>query len=147
MGVYSRYKRDSGGFRKLVELLETTPSVRRQKMIDIGMEEDPDYTQQAMEYMMNFHDVLKMEDMELAEIMAKAPPRMIAYAILEQPQDVQERFLRCSKPHVASEVKDYLGVKVTAREIGGAQLKLVSTARELEKAGKIKTKRIPVSLE
>ena len=50
MGVYTRFKRNPDGLRQLVELLESTPSSRRQKMIDVGMQEDPDYTKQALQY-------------------------------------------------------------------------------------------------
>lgn len=144
MGVYTRFKRDQGGLRKLVELLETTPSVRRQKMIDVGMAEDPDYTKKALELMMTFHDVIKLPDLELAEVIAQAPSgRTIAYAIKPSTPDVHERFLRNSKPQIAAEVKDLLSVEMGAREIGGAQLKLVEIARKLEKQGLVKTKRIP----
>ncbi len=45
MGVYSRFKKSAHGFRKLVELLETTPAARRKKMVEVGMLKDPDYTE------------------------------------------------------------------------------------------------------
>ncbi len=144
MGVYTRFKRNPEGFRALVELLETTPSSRRQKMIDIGMQEDPEYTERAMQFMLTFRDIIELPDMELAELMAKAPARMIAYSLNTAPPEISQRFLKCCKPPVAAEVRDFMSVKIGSREIGGAQLKLVETARELEKLGLLKTKRIPV---
>jgi hypothetical protein len=45
LGVYSRFKKSAHGFRKLVELLETTPAARRKKMVEVGMLKDPDYTE------------------------------------------------------------------------------------------------------
>src|SRR5436305_9736278 len=81
MSVYARFKRNPEGFRQLVELLESTPPSRRKKMIDVGMAEDPVYTQRAIEYMMTFEDVLKLPDMELAEVIATTPARMIAYSL------------------------------------------------------------------
>jgi flagellar motor switch protein FliG len=144
MGVYTRFKRNPDGLRALVELLETTPVSRRQKMIEVGNAEDPAYTAMALEYMMTFDDVRKLPDLELAEVVAKAPARMIAYALHASDEDLQHRFMRNAKPAVAAEIKDFLLVKIGPREIGGAQLKLIETARQLEKAGLVRTKRIPI---
>ena len=143
MGVYARFKRDQDGFRKLVELLESTPVSRRQKMIDVGMEEDPDFTRKALEYVMNFDDIVRLPDLELAEVCAKAPSRMLAYALNQQPQDVRDRFLRCSPPVIAADVRDHLDAKMGPREIAGAEIKVVETARELERQGFVRTKKIP----
>lgn len=147
MGIYTRYKKQPGGFRMLVELLESTPSVRRQKMVDAGMKEDPDYTHTALSYVLTFQDVLDMPDNELAEVLSLSPVRMVGYAVAKAPQETKDRFLKCCKPQMMAEVKDYMEAKVTDREIGGAQLKLVESARQAEKRGHIKTKRIPLSLD
>ncbi len=142
MGVYSRYKQDPEGFRKLVELLETTPTARRQKMIDVGMTEDPEYTERAVKLMMNFQDILELPEPELAEVCATAQPRTIAMAISQLPPETKDRFLRCCKPPVAIGVRDYFGMAPTLSEIGGAQLKMIEVARSLEKRGFVKKKRI-----
>ena len=147
MGVYARYKRDPDGFRKLVELLESTPKERRQKMIDVGMAEDPDYTQKALSYMMSFQDILTLPDTELAEVVTKAPPQMTAFAISKLDETVKDKFVRCAqiKPQVMAAIRDYMEADVSIHQIGGAQLKLVMTARELERAGLVRTKKIPIN--
>lgn len=144
MSVYSRYKREQSGFRSLVELLESTPVARRQKMIDVGMQEDPVYTQLAMQYMLTFEDVLALPDLELAEVVATAPVRMTAYAICRAAPETKERFLRNSPPQVAGELRDLMDVKAGLSEIGGAQLRLVAVTRQLEKRGLIQMKKIPL---
>ena len=144
MGVYTRFKKNPDGFRQIVELLESTPLSRRQKMIDVGMLEDPDYTQRAMQYVLNFDDVLKLPVEELTEVVAKAPARMIAFAIAKLSDEIKTRILSCCKPPIAAEVKDYMSPTIGLREVGGAQLKMIETARSLEKIGLIKTKRIPL---
>ncbi len=145
MGVYTRFKKEgSSGFRKLVELIESTPAIRRQKMIDVGMAEDAHYTQKAMEFMMKFDDIIKLPDLELAEVIAKTPSgRTVAYAIKPFPTDITDRFLKNAKPQIAAEVRDLLQIEIGAREIGGAQLKMIEIARSLERAGLVKSKRIP----
>ncbi len=147
MGVYSRFKKDPEGFRRLVELLESTPSSRRQKMIDVGMQEDPDYTLQALKYIISFEDVVHLPDLELAEVLAAAPPRFIAYAIYSAKQEIKDRFISKSIPRVAAEVREYLELpRVSPIQIGGAQIKLVETMRKLERNGILTTKRIPPGL-
>lgn len=143
MGVYARYKRSPEGFRALVELMEAAPVARRQKMIDVGMAEDPDFTLKTMRYMMNFEDIVKLPDLELAEVMAAAPPRLTAFAIAQEPLEVKERFLRNAMPAVRAEVGDFLKSEITPREIGGARLKVIEVARKLERQGLVRTKIIP----
>lgn len=144
MSVYARFKRDPEGFRKLIELLETTPISRRQKMIDVGMAEDPVYTEKALKYVLTFEDVMNLPDLELAELIATAPARMTGYAVAKSAPEVQQRFLRNAIGPRMGEVRDFMEVTtIGLREIGGAQLKLVEIARSLEKQGLIKTKQIP----
>lgn len=145
MGIYTRFKRAPGGFRNLVELLESTPMSRRTKMIEAGMAEDPDYTERALQYVMTFQDIIELSDLELAELVAETPPRIIAYAIRNLGEDVKTRFLRNARGPVMAEIKDYLSVETGLKETGGAQLKVIEYARKLERRGAIKKKKIPLS--
>ena len=143
MGVYTRFKKNPDGLRALVELLESTPGSRRQKMIDVGQQEDPDYTHRALQFVLNFNDILALPDMELTEVLSETPARFIAYAIYSASEEVKARFMAKAKPRVAGEVKEFLETpNVTAMQIGGGQMKLIETTRKLEKRGLIKTKRI-----
>jgi flagellar motor switch protein FliG len=144
MGVYTRFKREPEGFRALVELLETTPVERRRRMLEVGMQEDPEFTRDAERYLFTFEDILQLPDMELAELAATAPPRITAYSLYGCSQEVILRFLRNSKPRVMAEVRDLMEVKIGPVECGGARLKLIGVARQLEKRGKILTKKIPL---
>src|SRR6185295_9888134 len=129
MGVYTRFKRSPEGLRALVELLETTPLERRQKMLDMGMAEDADFTRKALEYVMSFEDLIGLSESEMAELVAVAPPRITAVAISNANEDVQKYFLRCAKPKVQSAIREGLESRVSLKEIGGARLKLIETAR------------------
>ncbi|OFZ20549.1 MAG: hypothetical protein A2X94_11010 [Bdellovibrionales bacterium GWB1_55_8] len=143
MSVYARFKRSPEGFRALVELLESTPLSRRQKMIDVGMQEDAEYTEKALQYVMTFEDIVELPDLQLAEVAALAPPRTTAFAFHEVSEDQKTRLLLNSQPRVRAEIKEYLEVAVGPREIAGAQLKLVETARTLERRGLVRIKKIP----
>jgi flagellar motor switch protein FliG len=144
MSVYYRFKKNPSGFRQLIELLETTPLSRRENMLKVGMEEDPEYTEAALKYVFTFDDILHFSDMELAELLSVAPPRTAAYALLGVDEETKQKFIRNCKPPQAAEIKDFMLAKITNREAGGAQLKMIEYARGLEKKGYIKTKRIPM---
>lgn len=144
MGVYTRFKRNPEGLRALVELWETTPIERRKRMIEVGRTEDPAFTERALQYVLTFEDVLALPDLELAEVIAATQPRLTAFAILTAGEEIQARFLRNAQPQISAEIRNCLEMKIGPREIGGAQLKLVGKARELERRGLVKTKRIPL---
>jgi len=144
MGVYTRFKKNPDGLRQLVELLETTPISRRQKMIDVGMEEDPVYTKKALEYVMTFEDVIKLPDMELADLLSETPAKFTAYAIHAQSEEVKKRFLEKATPRVSIEMKEFMKESnLTAVQSGAGQMKMIEYMRKLEKRGLIKTKKIP----
>jgi flagellar motor switch protein FliG len=143
MGVYSRFKRGPEGFRALVELLETTPLERRQRMIDVGRQEDPEFTERALQHMLTFEDLLGLPDVEMAELMAEAPGRLVAHAIGQLSPDKQVIFIRNAKGKTLAQLREHLEDQVTLREVGGAQLKVIEFARKLEKRGLIRIKRLP----
>jgi flagellar motor switch protein FliG len=144
MGVYSRFKKSPDGLRQLVELLESTPSARRQKMIDVGMEEDAEYTQKALQYVFTFEDILRLPELELAEVLNIALPRMIGLAIHAASAEIKNKFLTKVNPRAVAEVKEVLETSnVTLTQVAAGQFKLIEAARKMEKRGLVKTKKIP----
>lgn len=143
MGIYTRYKRSPDGLRQLVELLEQKAGPKRQVLIDAGMNEDPDYTQLALQYVISFADVEALNDMELAEVLSATPPPVVGMAFSRSKPEVKERVIKCANPRSAAEFKDALESTDEKAPIGGAQLKLIAAMRKLEKKGVVKTKRVP----
>lgn len=142
MGVYARYKKDPEGFRNLVSLLETTPPGRRERMIQAGMAEDPEYTREALRHLLNFEDVMGLPEEELAEVLARVQPRILAVAIFGLSSEVRERFVRCAPPKSVGEIEAYLESQASENEVRGARLLLIGAARKCEKSGMVKVKRI-----
>ena len=149
MSVYGRYKKlGIDGFRNLVSLLETTPQEKRRKMIEVGMNEDADYTAEAIKYLMSFADVLGLGELELSELLARVPLRIIALSIHPLPEDVRMRFLTHAPRKKQADLKLMIESSAPALGlVGGAQLQMVGHLRELEKNGLIRLKRLPEKLE
>jgi flagellar motor switch protein FliG len=145
MGVFNRFKKNPEGLRQLVELWEGTPLVRRQKMIEVGMREDPKYTTLALQYMLVFDDVIKLSDLELTEVLSAAPPTLIGYAVYHSSTEVKERFLAKVAPSLGQQIKEVLdGPPIALSLVETGQMKVVEVIRKLEKANVIATKRIPL---
>lgn len=143
MGMYSRYKKAPDGFRKLVELLETTPLRRRQQLIDAGMKEDEPYTKAAVEHILTFKEITQLPSMELTEVLAKMKPRNVAYAVFDLDEDVKSRVLGCVQRNRESEVRSYIDILPTPQEIGQSRKEAIEVARKLEQQGLLSIKRIP----
>jgi flagellar motor switch protein FliG len=144
MSVLSRFKNQQDGFRALIEIWESTPVDKRKKMIEVAQAEDPAYTAEALKLLLTFQDILQLPDLELAEVLSSANPRMVATAIAPLGEDIKARFMKNAKPNVIMAIREMAEVAAPAlREVGGAQLNLVTVARGLEKKGFVKTKKIP----
>ncbi|MGE4234298.1 MAG: FliG C-terminal domain-containing protein [Bacteriovoracia bacterium] len=143
MSIYARYKKSADGFRQLVELLEAAPKAKRDKMIEVGMQEDPDYTYKALEFVIHWEDILKLNELELAELVSAAPANFLAHAFSAASNEIKDTVLRCAKPPKNGEIKDFFESEISKAQIGVAQLKIITIMRDLERKGKIHTKRIP----
>jgi hypothetical protein len=145
MGAFTRFKKNPEGLRQLVELWESTPLVRRQKMIDMGMDEDPEYTKKALSFVLTFDDIIKLPDLELAEVLAGTPPASVGYAIHVAPPEIRNRFLSKVLLPIGHQIKEILAQSTpNPSMIEAGQIKLVMVARNLERTNVIGTKRIPV---
>lgn len=145
MGVYTRYKRP-GGFRALVELLESVSAAKREKMVELGITEDPVFTNKALAYILRFEDLLSLDDVDTAEVVARAPGRILGYALQGLTEEDQRRFLKNAKPKKYSEIRDALDMPIGPTEHSGARLRVVQAAREAERNGRLHIKKIPEGL-
>lgn len=143
MSLY-RYKKSPDGLRQLVELWETLPAARRQKIVDVSRGDDPQMVELALSLLISFDDITKLPDLELAEVIGEAPARSTGYAINGLPKEIQDRFLRNSHSTKLAEIRDCVeSTGVSAVDRGGGQVKLIEVTRKLEREGKIRFKKIP----
>lgn len=143
MSLY-RYKKNPDGLRQVVELWETLPAVRRQKIVDASREEDPKFVETALSLLISFDDVTKLPDLELAEIIGEAPARSTGYAINGAAKEVVDRFLRNTQSTKLAEIRDCVeSTSVSSIDRGGGQVKLIEITRKLEREGRIRFKKIP----
>lgn len=135
MSRMSRYRKE-GGLRALVELLEMLPKAKREKIIEFGMQDDPELIKQALPLMIRFEDLLGLSDPQLADVLFAAEPRFIGLSMQALSENERARFLKNSDRRKLSEIKDVLELaSVPKREISTACYQLVAVARKLEREG------------
>lgn len=147
MGL-ERYVATDEGFRKYVELMETTPTGKRQKFLELAKAENPLFTETAVKYLLTFERITKLQEGELAEVLGAEglKPEVIANAIgsVDDPQ-VKENMIRVVPRKIMAAVqlqlRDFPVPK--PNDAGAARLQLIQTARALERDGKLKSVAIP----
>ena len=146
MAIYTRFKKNPDGLRMLVALLESTAPYRREKMIDLGMLEDPEYTERALSYVITFRDILALSDPELTELLSHVPAQVAGTAAHHTDPDIKAKFERCAPGVMRAELHDIFTLEqCTDSHIGVCQLKMIAALRRLEQAGTIRIKKIPAN--
>lgn len=142
--MIARHKRP-GGFRKLVNSLETTPPEKRSKILEAMRKEDPDFIGEVENSLFSFEEFLNINDMIIGEVVdaLKAEPRIIALALYHSEPAMIEKFTKNLRPPQAYEFKEItegLG-NVLAREQISARYRIITKARELESNGRFVLKK------
>jgi flagellar motor switch protein FliG len=143
-----RYLKDDDGFRKYVELMESTPTAKRQSLMEAARKENAAFVDAAEKCLLTFDRITRLPEMELAEVLGAndLKPEIVAVAILSVPdlglrEQLTKSIPRASANNILLELKDRGEPKPA--EVGGARLQLIKKARELEKAGKLASVQMP----
>lgn len=143
MSVTARHKRP-GGFRKLVIALETTIPSRRKVILDSLRSEDPDLARLAEESLFSFDDFVTVTEASLCELMDafKNDGRTVALALYHADKGLIERFTKNMPVSTLRSYKEHSEVLTEVRdnERTSARFRVISKARELESAARIKLK-------
>jgi len=131
--MLERYKKMQDGVSKLASLLENSAPSKQQNILKVGIAEDRMYINQVLAAFLDWDDVLALKDEELCELLYIAKPNTIAMALLEQPANIVERFLKICKREIMGKVKDALEFPRTknASFITTARIELVANYRTL----------------
>jgi flagellar motor switch protein FliG len=143
MSIFARYRKDPDGLRKIVEFWGLLGKDKRQKLIDKGMEDDPEFTKLAESLMMKFEDIKTMDEMVLTEVLSEVPPRHLGYVITALTPELREKFKKCIPPRMMPQVREGMESEPTIQDQNVGAIKIIEAARRLEREGVINVKRIP----
>lgn len=135
----TRYKRGAGGIIEFADLLEQAPPKIRANIIGQAKSEDPIFLSDAMRKVVFFEELPFLNEGILAEIMANIPPKVLAYALNNIPEDFRKALLRQLGFRENRKLKDEeekMGSNVASGLVFGAQRQILKIARKLEAQGK-----------
>ena len=145
MTLTARHKK-AGGFRKLVNSLETTAPDKRAKILDSLRVEDPEFVADVEKCIFSFDEFGAIGDMIIAEIISSLSDgeiRSLAFALYKGDEALREKFKKNMTPKqflVFREADEAILQLKLSEKLGG-QFKIVEKARILESQSKFNLKR------
>lgn len=144
MGMIDRHKK-RGGFKKLVNSLETTHPEKRAKIIAMLKEEDPILMEKVEQSIFDFSEFETMSDLLVCEILSQFKEfKTLAIALYKCPNEALiAKFLKQMAPAQRREYNEQVETLrgVTVSEQNAARFRIVESSRALEKSGKFTLKR------
>lgn len=136
MSLTARHKKP-GGFRKLVNSLETTPPERRLKILEAMRKEDPDFVAEAESCIFTFEDFEKINDLIVCEIVGALNKEMRTFALALfkcEADPIHAKFTKNMNPREMFEFRDWTeNLKdVKTYERTAARYRIIEKAREME---------------
>jgi len=145
MSLTARHKKP-GGFRKLVNSLETTPEEKRKKILDAMRKEDPDFVAEVENCLFSFQEFAAIDDLTICEIISSLNPidmRSLALALHKADEKLLGKFTKNMLPAKMRGFKEETELlkEVKKSEQDGSRFRIIGKARELEAQNVIKLKR------
>ena len=139
MGMLDRYKK--GGILELVKLIESSPEVKKNQLLQMVKAEDPDFYNEIESRLFSYEKLKTLPEGIVAEVVASSPPKFVAVALVdEDPEFVKlcERCLGKNFNEYKAEKETLEASKPAPANIEAARRKLVAEARKLEAEGRFK---------
>lgn len=145
MGNLTNRHKKPGGFRKLVNSIETTAVEKRQKILDMMRQEDPEFISEVEKSVFSFEEFRTVDDLIVCELLGELKePRTLAMALFHCPDEgLLEKFKKNMTPHMAFEFRDETENLrgVTQREQVAARFRIIQKTREIERIRKFTLKK------
>ena len=107
MGMLDRYKK-KGGFSQLLQLLETSPSAKREQFLELIGGESPAWEDALRKRVLTISRVYGWEAQYLVEILTRVQPLTIASALHGNPPEQIEQVLSCLPPISKRKITDLM---------------------------------------
>lgn len=129
MGMLDRYKK-KGGFSQLLQLLETSPTTKREQFLGLIAGESPAWEEALRKRILTINRVYAWEGQYLVEILSRVPPLTLASSIHGNPSEQIEGLLNLLPPISKRKIVDLMGeMNPTAAEKATSISKLLAEVR------------------
>lgn len=107
MGMLDRYKK-KGGFNQLLQLLETSPSAKREQFLSLISSESPVWEEALRKRILTINRVYGWEGQYLVEIFSRVQPLTLANALYGTPGADVDKLLGCLPPISKRKITDLM---------------------------------------
>lgn len=147
MSMLNRFRKP-GGFVQLLQLIESCDGEKQKNLIQLIASEDPGWASLVKAKQLSFQKVLSWPQPHLAMVLERLPYRTLL-ALVAGSQSEQKMVVKntLSPSLWARLMKDIEETPLETNEHKVAQLKLLSSIREMDQEGKIKLTAIDQRLE
>lgn len=147
MGMLDRYKK-KGGFQQLLQLLETSPSAKREQFLTLIAGESPIWGEALRMKILTIARVYSWDPQYLVEIFSRVPPLTLASALHGNPPEQVEKLLECLPPISKRRISDLMSeTNPTAAERATSISKLLSEIRGFVYQGIIRLDKVDPDLQ
>ncbi len=146
MGMLDRYRK-KGGFRQLLQLIETCATAKQNQFMDIVKKEDPNWAKQISKKMLTMELIFSWPIEVVGEFAVEIPPRTLAIALKRVGPGALEKAI-ATLPHLKKREIEELFSSLTPNpnEIHAASIKVIEKVRQLIDNGKIRLERFAPDL-
>lgn len=146
MGMLDRYKK-KGGFFQLLQLLETSPSAKREQFLTLIAGESPVWEEALRKRILTITRVYSWDGQYLVEIFSRVQPMTLAYALHGNPPEQIEQLLSCLPPISKRKITDLMTESnPSAAEKGTCISKMLSEVRGFISQGIIRLDKVDPEL-
>jgi hypothetical protein len=142
MGMLDRYKK-KGGFLQLLNLLETSPTAKREHLLSLINQENQNWETELRRKILSFDRILGWNPMTLAEIFEKLHFKTLAGALKPLPTDQVQRAVSSMSTSDQRKLAIHLDeLNPTAAESHTCCAKIITELRALVAGGGLKLEKI-----
>lgn len=142
MGMLDRYKK-KGGFYQLLQLLETSPSAKREQFLKLIEGESPAWEEALRRHVLTINRVYGWDSQFLVEIFSRVQPLTLANALHGNPPEQVEQLLSCLPPISKRKITDLMAESnPTAAEKNSCIVRMLSEVRGFIAQGIIRLEKV-----
>nr|BFD68072.1 hypothetical protein HAGR004_30940 [Bdellovibrio sp. HAGR004] len=146
MGMLDRYKK-KGGFYQLLQLLETSPTAKREQFLGLIGGESPAWEEALRKRILTITRVYSWDGQYLVEIFSRVQPLTLANALHGNPQEQVDSLLSCLPPISKRKITDMMAESSpTPAEKSTCISKMLSEVRGFVSQGIIRLEKVDPEL-
>lgn len=146
MGMLDRYKK-KGGFYQLLQLLETSPTAKREQFLKLIEAESPAWEEALRKRVLTVNRVYGWESQYLVEIFSRVQPLTLANALHGSPQEQIDQLLGCLPPISKRKITDLMAESnPSPGEKSSCIVRLLSEVRGFVSQGIIRLEKVDPEL-